>query len=88
MNRSIVDVENAILNILENTSSIVRFIESLTLNKSIEVINHNNKDFKKELYREVVAFKNNNIGTLEKLIVFYDLNKSLRVEIEKELQKN
>jgi hypothetical protein len=86
MNRSIMDVENAILSILEDTSGVIRFVESLTLNKSVSIINYNDENLKKELYREMVAFKNNNVGTLDKLIVFYGLNKSLRNDIETELK--
>lgn len=87
MNRSILDVENAILNILENTSGITRFIESLALNKNISIINYNDDDLKRELYREIVPFRNNNVGTLRKLIVFYNLNQSLRNDIEAELKQ-
>ena len=86
INRSIVDIENAILTVLEDTSGVMRFIESLTLNKSISIFNINDPDLKKLLYREMIAFKNNNAGTLEKLIIFYDLNTSLRNDIEVELQ--
>jgi len=86
INRSIMDVENAILEILEDTSGIIRFVESITLNESVSIINYNDENLKKELYREMVSFKNNNIGTLDKLIVFYSLNKSLRNEIETELK--
>ncbi len=80
------DVENAILEILEDTSGIIRFVESITLNESVSIINYNDGNLKKELYREMVSFKNNNIGTLDKLILFYSLNKSLRNEIETELK--
>ncbi|WP_197057008.1 DUF6090 family protein [Cellulophaga sp. Hel_I_12] len=86
MNRSILDVENAILSILEDSSGIPRFIESLALNKNVSIIDYNNPDLKKELYREIVPFKNNNIGTLNTLIVFQNLNQALRKEIEKELK--
>ncbi len=86
MNRSIIDIENAILNVLEDTSGIIRFVESITLNESVTIINYNDEDLKNELYREMVSFKDNNIGTLDKLIVFYNLNESLRNEIEAELK--
>jgi len=74
MNRSILDVENAILSILEDSSGIPRFIEALALNQNVSIINYDNPDLKKELYREIVPFKNNNIGTLNKLMVFQNLN--------------
>lgn len=86
MNRSILDVENAILSILEDRSGIARFIESLTLNETITITNYDDAHLKKEIYREIVPFRNNNIGTLNKLIVFYENNQSLRVDIEKELR--
>lgn len=86
MNRSILDIENAIITILEDRSGIARFIESLTLNETINIPNYDDAQLKKEIYREIVPFKNNNIGTLNKLIVFYENNQALRVAIEKELK--
>jgi hypothetical protein len=86
MNGSILDIENAILNILEDRSGIARFIESLTLNETITIPNYDDAQLKKEIYRDIVPFKNNNTGTLNKLIVFYDNNQSLRNAIEKELK--
>ena len=86
VNRSILDVEKAILNILENNSGIPRFIESLALNEYIKIINHNDSNLKNEIYRDLVPFKNNNIGTLNKLITFYNLNQSLIEDIESELK--
>ncbi|TXE19528.1 hypothetical protein ES731_07980 [Psychroflexus gondwanensis] len=86
INGSILDIENAILSILEDRSGIARFIESLTLNETITIMNYDDAHLKKEIYREIVPFKNNNIGTLNKLIVFYENNQSLRNAIEKELK--
>jgi hypothetical protein len=86
MNGSILDIENAIITILEDRSGIARFIESLTLNETITIINYDDTQLKKEIYREIVPFKNNNLGTLNKLLVFYDNNQSLRNAIEKELK--
>ena len=87
INKSIIDVENNILRILEDKSSVIRFFESIALSKSVTIINYNDKNLKKELYREMVPFKNNNLGTLNKLIVFLDLNRALRNSIELELKK-
>ncbi|TXD54377.1 MULTISPECIES: DUF6090 family protein [unclassified Polaribacter] len=87
MNRSIMDVEKAILGILENNAGIIRFFESVNLNKTVSIRSYNDKNLKNELYREMVGFKDNNGGTLAKLIVFFDLNKALRNEIEIELRK-
>lgn len=86
MNRSILDVENAILTILESRSGIARFIESLALNTSIRIPDYNNPTLKTEIYREIVPFKNNNVGTLTKLMVFSENNQNLRDAIEKELK--
>ena len=86
MNRSILDVENAILVILENRSGIARFIESLAMNTSISIPDYNNPALKTEIYREIVPFKNNNVGTLTKLMVFREYNQDLRDAIEKELK--
>ena len=86
VNRSILDIEKAILNILEDNSGIPRFIESLALNDYIKIIRHNDKNLKKEIYRNLVPFKNNNIGTLNKLVDFYKLNQQLIEEIEREIK--
>jgi hypothetical protein len=87
MNRSIVDVENTILGILEDSFGIIRFFQAISLNKSITIVKYNDTVLKNELYREMVSFKDNNLGTLNKLIVFFDLNKSLRNNIEIELKR-
>lgn len=87
MNRSIMDVEKTILGILENNSGIIRFFESVNLNKSVTIMHYDDKNLKKELYREMVGFKDNNGGTLAKLIVFFNLNTSLRNDVEIELKK-
>ncbi|MCK0110376.1 DUF6090 family protein [Flavobacteriaceae bacterium S0825] len=86
INRSILDVENAILNVLENPSGIIQYVESIELNKKVSIINSNDPNLKHDLNRNLVAFKHNNIGTLDKLIVFNKLNKSLRNSIETELK--
>ena len=86
MNRSILDIENAIITILEDRSGIARFVESLTLNETITLKNYDDAQLQKEIYRDIVPFKNNNIGTLNKLIVFYETNESLRSAINKELK--
>ena len=86
VNGSILDIENVILSILQNSSGIPRFIETLALNKHVTIRNYNDEDLKKELYREMVPFKDNNIGTLDKLVVFVNLNQALRNDIESELK--
>jgi hypothetical protein len=86
VNRSILDIENAILNILEDNSGIPRFIESLALNEYIKIIKHNDENLKKEIYRNLVPFKNNNIGSLNKLIDFYKLNQELIIDIKREIK--
>ncbi len=86
VNRSILDIERAIINILEDKSGIPQFIESLSLNGQIKIINHNDANLKKEIHSYLVPFKNNNIGTLTKLIKFHDLNQSLITDIESELK--
>ena len=49
-------------------------------------MNYDDPQLKKEIYRDVMPFKNNNIGTVNKLLVFYDNNESLRNALEKELK--
>ncbi len=87
MSKSILDIENAILEILENTKSISRYIETLTLGEELRLTNNTDKEFLKELKNEIVAFKNNNTGTLISIKRFYKLNDELREDIRKELRK-
>ena len=84
-NKSIIDVENAILEILEDTKSISRFIETLTLNEEVKLTNYRDKEFLAELKTETVAFKNNNVGTLSVIKELYKINQSLQNEIKHEI---
>ncbi len=86
INRSVVDIENAILKIIENDSGIIKYFESIDLNNKALVADCNNPDFKEELHRILIGFQNNNTGTLKKLIDFQELNTILRLEIEAELK--
>ncbi|MFX0556561.1 DUF6090 family protein [Maribacter sp. CXY002] len=86
INRSVVDIENAILKIIENDSGILKYVESIDLNNKVLITNYNNPDFKEALHRILVGFQNNNTGTLKKLKTFHELNTILRLEIEAELK--
>jgi hypothetical protein len=85
--RSVEDIEVAILPILMNNSGIKRFITTLTLNESIIVTNPNDHQFQNELYDEINGFKDNNSGTLDWVTGFKETNKALVHDLEVELKK-
>jgi len=87
MNRSIIDVEKAIIEILEDRTGISSFIETLDLREKLVLINYNDPVLKKDLYTEIMAFKNNNMGTIRVVRSFLKLNKELINDIKKELEK-
>ncbi|TXE15692.1 hypothetical protein ES692_15545 [Psychroserpens burtonensis] len=88
VNFSIKDVEDAILIILNDKNSIIRFVNTFNLNEYVELTEPNSTTFKNELYRELVSFKNNNGGTLERLRNFSNTNSALVSDLEQELKKN
>ena len=59
VNFSIKDIEDAILVILNDKNSIIRFVNTFNLNEYVELTEPNSSIFKNELYRELVSFKNN-----------------------------
>lgn len=87
VNFSIKDIEDAILLILNDKNSIIRFVNTFNLNEYVEITEPNSEIFKNELYRELVSFKNNNGGTLERLGNFRNINTALISDLEQELKK-
>lgn len=85
-NFSIKDIEEAVLLILNDKNSVVRFVNTFNLNEYVEITEPNNPIFKNELYRELISFKNNNGGTLERLNNFSKINKTLILDLETELK--
>jgi hypothetical protein len=85
--RSVEDIEEAILPILMNNSGIKRFITSLNLNESITLTNPNDLQFQNELYHELNGFKDNNIGTLVWMTGFRETNQALVNDLETELRQ-
>ncbi len=85
--RSVEDIEEAILPILMNNNGIKRFITTMTLNKSIALSNPNDLQFQTELYYELNGFKDNNVGTLAWLIGFKETNQALIHDLEAELKR-
>ncbi len=87
MNSSIVDIETAMIRIFSDATSILPFITSISLNQKVTISDANDPEFKQKLYRELVAFKDNNGGTLSKLLQFHEINISLRNAIQSELNQ-
>ncbi len=88
MNRSVIDVEKAIIEILEDRTGISSFIETLDLREKLVLKNYNDPTLKRDLYTEITAFKNNNKGTIRSVKAFLELNKELITDIEKELEND
>jgi hypothetical protein len=85
--RSIADIEDQIKPLLLNMTGIRRFLPTIILSKSVTISNADDRVFLKELYDELNNFKDNNMGTLEKLIKFREMNASLIHDIEIELTR-
>jgi Family of unknown function (DUF6090) len=85
--RSVEDIEEAIMPILLNSKGIKRFITTLKLNEYITLTNPNDLQFQNELYHELNGFKDNNSGTLIWLTGFREANKLLVQDLEAELRR-
>lgn len=87
MHNSILDIEVSVLKIYNDPTSIIRFLRLMDKDKLMIVKNPDDPIFKQELSVFLIAFQDNNFGTLEKLLVFKDINKSLREQIAQELKE-
>lgn len=86
MSSSILDIEVSILKIYNDPNGLMRFLSLIAKDERIVVKNPNDPIFKDELSFFLMAFQDNNGGTLEKLLVFKKINKSLRKQIGNELK--
>lgn len=86
MRSSILDIEVSILKIYNDPNGLMRFLSLIDKDERIVVKNPNDPIFKDELSFFLMAFQDNNGGTLEKLLVFKKINKSLREQIGNELK--
>lgn len=87
MINSIVDIEVTILKIFNDRNGLVRFLSLIEKDERMVVKNPDDPIFRDELSFFLIAFQDNNGGTLEKLLLFKDINKSLREQITNELKK-
>ena len=87
MSNSILDIEVTILEIFNNTNGLFRFFSLIKKDERVVVKNPNDPNFKEELSSFLLAFRDNNGGTLSKLLFFRDINKNLNQEITNELKK-
>jgi hypothetical protein len=83
--QSIADIEEQIKPLLLNMHGIRRFLPTITLSKSVTISNADDPVFQKELCAELNNFKDNNMGTLDKLKKFSEKNRALIHDIEIEL---
>jgi hypothetical protein len=84
---SIYDIEHQILPVLTNQNGLRRFFASVTFNVNVEVLNPGDPVFRKELYNELVNFRDNNAGTLGALTLFRDRNVLLASDIRSEVNR-
>jgi len=87
MSSSILDIEVSILKIYNDRNSLIRFLSLIEKDKRIVVKNPDDPIFKDELSFFLIAFEDNNGGTLEKLLVFKEINKRLSEQITNELKE-
>lgn len=81
MSNSILDIEVTILKIFNDRNGLVRFLSLIEKDERMVVKNPNDPIFIEELSFFLIAFQDNNGGTLDKLLVFRDINKKLREQI-------
>ncbi|MFZ1791354.1 MAG: DUF6090 family protein [Saprospiraceae bacterium] len=86
MSRSILDIEETILKIFNETNGIFRFFSYFKRDQGVIVKDPNDQNFKEELSSILFSFTDNNGGTLSKLIKFRGINASLISEIAEELK--
>jgi hypothetical protein len=84
---SIYDIEHQILPVLTDQNGLRRFFASVTFNVNVEVLNASDPVFRRELYNEVVNFRDNNAGTLGALTLFRDRNVLLAHDIRSEVNR-
>jgi hypothetical protein len=82
MSNSILDIEVTILKIFNDRNGLVRFLSLIEKDARMVVKNPNDPIFIAELSFFLIAFQDNNGGTLDKLLVFGDINKQLREKIK------
>jgi hypothetical protein len=81
MSNSILDIEVTILKIFNDRNGLVRFLSLIEKDERMVVKNPEDPMFLEELNFFLIAFQDNNGGTLEKLLLFSDINKNLREQI-------
>ncbi|SDB19855.1 hypothetical protein SAMN03097699_0052 [Flavobacteriaceae bacterium MAR_2010_188] len=81
MSNSILDIEVTILKIFNDRNGLVQFLSLIEKDVRMVVKDPENPIFIEELTFFLMAFQDNNGGTLEKLLVFRDINKELREQI-------
>ncbi|WP_235299472.1 DUF6090 family protein [Portibacter marinus] len=87
MSSSIFDIEVSILKIYNDPNGLMRFMSFIEKDERMVVENPEDPIFKDELSNFLIAFQDNNGGTLDKLLQFKDLNTTLREQITNGLIK-
>jgi hypothetical protein len=87
MSNSILDIEVTILKVFNDLNGLFKFFSLIKKDERVVVKNPSDPIFKEELSSFLLAFKDNNGGTLAKLLLFRDINKSLREQIANELKE-
>lgn len=87
MSNSILDIEVTILQIFNNPNGLFRFFSLIKKDERVVVKNPSDPIFKEELSSFLLAFQDNNGGTLTKLLIFRDINKNLSQQITNELKE-
>ena len=86
MSNSILDIEVTILKIFNDRNGLVRFLSLIEKDERMVVKKPEDPIFIEELSFFLISFQDNNGGTLEKLLVFREINKELRELITNSLK--
>ena len=86
MSNSILDIEVTIVKVFNETNGLFRFLSNIKKDEWVDVKNPNDPLFKEELSTFLLGFKDNNGGSLSKLVVFKDINSNLRELIANDLK--
>jgi len=81
MSNSVLDIEVTIIKIFDDNNGLIQFLSRIEKDVRMVVKDPDDPIFKEKLNIFLVAFQDNNGNTLDKLLVFRDINKELRKNI-------
>jgi len=83
---SINDIEDHFNQIISTTSDLRQHITFFEMAKIVKVKDPDDPDFRNSLHNELIQFKDNNNGTLQKVLNFSQINQALITDLKKEIE--